>query len=863
MAPTSSKKKHLKATSSNLLNLFNRLCLACLIFSSATHAESKSDDSMSADDDYVFDPSLFKGGRFDQATLTRLSQPGAIAPGNYKLDIYVNQRFIGNHLVSYQIRNKEVQPCFSPALIRNIAFKDVKTILNNNDEKCLFLDKIAPQAINKTELPTLKLSLTIPQSLLNIRPRGYVDPESFQTGANLSFVNYLANYYHVSYSGHNISSMDSAWLSLNGGINLAGWQYRQINTATWNEHSGTIWNSIRSYVQRPIPTIESVFMGGQLITTGRFFSDMSYNGVNIATSEAMQPDSMRGYAPVIRGIATSNAKVTVHQNGQDIYQTTVPPGAFEISDLYPTSYSGDLQIQITEADGTIKTFSVPFSAVPESIRPGTSRYSLALGQTRNTRKEANFTDITYQQGLTNTITANGGLRLSQNYFAGVMGGVYVNILGAIGLDTTFSRATLPDGYTTEGWMSHISWSKTFERTGTTVSLANYRYSTSGYRELTEILGANNSYLSGTDWLNYTNAQRSRFDLTLSQNMGSYGNTFVNGSTQNYRDGRSPDTQLQLGYSQSFRNGMSMNISVTRQRVGYYNTGGTRETATSVSFAIPLFSSSPRSVSLTTSYNHSDNGDSQYQTTASGMMDNAQTTSYNLNVLRDQESRQTTVGGNLQKRLPVASVGLNVSKGKDYWQISGNAQGALAVHSGGLTLGPYLGDTFALVEAKGAEGAQLFSSTQTRIDSNGYALVPSVTPYRYNNISINPLGMKGNSEVLDSQKRIVPVAGSSVKVVFRTRIGTALLIKAIAPAGNSIPLGAQVYDANNEEIGITGQDGQIYVRVAKSSGKLTVRWGEGEQYCTLPYQFVPADANNKEALINLTARCIFPHTGVNQ
>lgn len=154
-----------------------------------------------------------------------------------------------------------MQPCFSPALIRNIAFKDVKTILNNNDEKCLFLDKIAPQAINKTELPTLKLSLTIPQSLLNIRPRGYVDPESFQTGANLSFVNYLANYYHVSYSGHNISSMDSAWLSLNGGINLAGWQYRQINTATWNEHSGTIWNSIRSYVQRPIPTIESVFMG--------------------------------------------------------------------------------------------------------------------------------------------------------------------------------------------------------------------------------------------------------------------------------------------------------------------------------------------------------------------------------------------------------------------------------------------------------------------------------------------------------------------------------------------------------------------------------------------------------------------------
>lgn len=857
MALTSSKKDCLKVVNPFLFALFNILFLISLIFSSATMAESKSGDSIS-DDDYVFDPSLFKGGRFDEAILAHLTQPGAIAPGDYKLDVYVNQNFIGNYLVSYQLRGKAVQPCFSPALISDMSFKDIKENLKNN-KKCLFLDQITSSAVDKTDMPTLKLSITVPQASLNIRSRGYVNPDSFQTGTNLGFINYLANYYHVSYSGSSISSMDSAWLSLNGGLNLAGWQYRQMSTATWSEHSGSSWNNIRSYIQRPIPTIHSDFKGGQLVTNGRFFSGMNFNGVNLATSEAMLPQSMRGYAPVVRGIATSNAKVTVRQNGLDIYQTTVPPGAFEINDLYPTSYSGDLQVQITEADGTVKTFIVPFSAVPESIRPGTSRYNLALGQTRNTQKEANFADIIYQRGLTNAITVNGGIRLSQKYFAGVMGGVYSSQLGAIGLDTTFSRATLYDNHTTEGWMSHISWSKTFAKIGTTVSLASYRYSTSGYRELTEILGSRNNYLSGSDWLNYTSTQRSRFDLTLSQNMNSYGNVFVTGSMQNYRDGRSPDTQLQLGYSQSFRNGMSMNISMTRQRVGYYDTGGKRETATAVSFSIPLFSNSPRSVSLGASYNHSDTGGSQYQTTASGMMDNAQTTSYNLNLMRDQENRQTTVGGSLQKRMPIASVGLNASKGNNYWQVSGNAQGALAAHSGGLTLGPYLGDTFALVEAKGAEGAQLFSSSQTRIDSNGYALVPSVTPYSYNNISIDPQGMKGNAEVLDSQKRIVPVAGSSVKVVFRTRIGTALLIKAIVPAGSNIPLGAQVYDENNENIGIAGQDGQIYVRVSEPTGKLTVRWGEGDQYCILPYQFIPADSN--DTLINLTANCISPSTRV--
>lgn len=858
MAPTSSKKDRSKANNPSLLPLLIILCLSALTFSTTTQAVSKTDDSTSADDGYIFDPSLFKGGQYDQSILARLTQQNAIAPGEYKLDVYLNQQFIGNYPVSYVVKGETVQPCFTPGLIRDIAFKKSETATQEDGGKCLFLDRIAPQAQVKTDLPTLKLSLTIPQALLNIRPRGYVNPDNFQTGDNLGFINYLANYYHVSYSDSRTGNMDSTWLSLNSGINLASWQFRQISTATWADRAGTKWNNIRSYVQRPIPAIGSELMGGQLVTNGRFFSGMSYNGINLATSEAMLPESMRGYAPVIRGIAASNAKVTVRQNGQDIYQTTVPPGAFQINDLYPTSYSGDLQVQVTEADGTTKNFVVPFSAVPESIRPGTSRYNLAVGQTRDTQRVANFADITYQRGLTNAITANGGLRGAQNYAAGVIGGVYASELGAIGVDTTFSHTTLPDNRATQGWMSHISWNKTFADVGTSVSLASYRYSTAGYRELAETLGSENRYLSGTDWLNSTHAQRSRFDITLSQNMNSYGNVYITGSTQNYRDGRSQDTQLQLGYSQSYRNGVSMNLSVTRQRVGYFETGGSQETATAVSVSIPLFANSPRSVSLGASYNHSDNGGSQYQTTASGMIDDAQTTSYNLNVMRDQESRNTTVGGGLQKRFPVVNVGLNTSKGNGYWQASGNAQGALAVHSGGLTLGPYLGETFALVEAKGAEGAQLFNSSQTRIDSNGYALVPSVTPYRYNNISLDPQGMEGNAEVLDSQKRIAPVAGSSVKVVFRTRIGTALLIKAISPPDSPIPLGAQVYDTDGEAVGVAGQNGQIYVRVSKPTGKLTVLWGEGDRYCVLPYQLSAKDS--KETLVNLTARCMAPDSG---
>ncbi|WP_419181903.1 hypothetical protein [Providencia rettgeri] len=34
---------------------------------------------------------------------------------------------------------------------------------------------------------------------------------------------------------------------------------------------------------------------------------------------------------------------------------------------------------------------------------------------------------------------------------------------------------------------------------------------------------------------------------------------------------------------------------------------------------------------------------------------------------------------------------------------------MALHSGGVTLGPYSGDTFALVEAKGAKGTHVLNA----------------------------------------------------------------------------------------------------------------------------------------------------------
>lgn len=808
--------------------------------------------------EYGFDPALFRGSRFSQSAIARLSRAGAVLPGRYQADVYLNGHSVERHDILFkETPEGGVQPCLSATLVlaTKIKVSEAQQAALKQTEECLLFTSLVSGGSSEMDVARLRLELSVPQDQILTLPRGYVPPDALEPGNSLGFLNYIGNYYHVSYSGDDISDRDSVWASLSGGVNFGKWQFRQLSNYHQDTHSGGDWNIIRSYIQRPLPAFGSQLQLGELITSGQFFSGLPFNGISLATDDRMKPDSMRGYAPVVRGIATTNARVSVSQNGREIYQATVSPGAFEISDLYPTSYSGDLDVTVTEANGEVTRFSVPFAAVPESMRAGSYRYNFAVGKTRDNGEGSPFADLVWQQGMSNSITANAGIRLADGYQAAMLGGVYGGFPGALGFDLTWSQASLPDGDKTQGWMTHLSWSKTFQMTGTTLSLAAYRYSTAGYRDLSDVLGVRDAASHGYTWQSGSYQQQSRFDLSLNQSMEQYGSLYLSGSSQDYRNGRSRDTQLQLGYSNSFSAGISMNISLARQNLGGYgDTAGTMQTMTSLSFSVPLDSQSPRSPVLMSSLTHSSGEGSQYQNSVSGMVDEKQTASYSLNASYDRKSHQTVIGGNLQKRMSVTTLGLNASKGDAYWQASANIQGGLAVHSGGITSGPYLSDTFALIEAKGAEGAGLFSSQQITINSHGYALLPSMTPYRFNRITLDPAGMTEDTELIDSEHSVAPVAGAGVKVTFRTRAGKALLIKSTLQNGLPLPAGADVREENGGIVGMVGQGGQIYVRSEHSSGRFIVQWGEGpDDRCLLPFDIsrLPTDQH----LIRLTSACM--------
>lgn len=132
--------------------------------------------------------------------------------------------------------------------------------------------------------------------------------------------------------------------------------------------------------------------------------------------------------------------VVVRQNGYQIYQTYVAPGAFEITDMYPTGGAGDLDVTIKEADGSEQHFTLPYASLPVLQREGRLKYALTGGQYRSYNHNVDktpFGQITGIYGLSRGVTLYGGLQASSKYQSVAAGlGKNMGDLGAISADVT-------------------------------------------------------------------------------------------------------------------------------------------------------------------------------------------------------------------------------------------------------------------------------------------------------------------------------------------------------------------------------------------------------------------------------------------
>lgn len=796
---------------------------------------------------------------------SRFEHGNPVDAGSYKLDVYVNHTWRGRQTVDIKSDNQTVV-CFKKAQLPSLGLDLKKLALKHakaespDEGECFDIAREVPSSSLDLNQADLRLDLGIPQAYMSEQSSGYVEPDEWDHGITAAFVDYNTNVDRRTSAG---LVQDRYYAGINTGFNMLGWRLRHNGSYSQNHtknHSGTRrYDALSTFVQRDITHLKSQLTIGEYFSSGELFDSFPYTGIELSSDERMLPDSQRGFAPTIRGIAESNAKVTVRQSNNILYEVNVAPGPFSIDNIHSGGYSGDLEVTVTEADGRTRSFTVPYANVAQLLRPGVSRYSLTTGKYR----EDHITDApyfiqgTYQRGISNLWTGYTGSILAKDY-AAIQGGLALSTtLGAFALDVTHSRADDLSPYRhlrreSSGESYRLSYSKLLETTQTNFAVAAYRFSSEGYLSFADFSTLKTRHDPSHDYERWP--ERNRLQLNISQPLGDKrGSLYMSGSTQNYwsrhKNNRS---SFNAGYSNSFTWG-SFNLSASRS----YTQGGQSDTQYMLSISLPLggLSHTPY---LNSSLTTNRDGDTNGQLSVGGSLGSSNQISYNVYGTRSRSNNQysSATGAQVQYRAPQTNMSASVSNGDSYHQYGLGFSGSAIAHSGGISFSGAQGETRAILEAKGASGAGLHNTSSAKVDRNGYGIVSSLTPYRDNQIGIDPKGLADDVELKMTSQSVAPRYGAVVLLKYPTVTGEPLMLRLQDEDGRSLPVGAEVLDNEGNSLALVGQGSLVFLR-SNGSGELQIRWGrENYQQCHVQYHFDPTKvARTHKAFRHASAICV--------
>ncbi|WP_025122548.1 MULTISPECIES: fimbria/pilus outer membrane usher protein [unclassified Serratia (in: enterobacteria)] len=811
-----------------------------------------------------FNPALLEmvNPRHENTDLSMFEDNTSQAPGLYRVDIYINNelqntRDIEFHLQKDTSGKETLQPCLSVAELSEMGVKtDLFPALQEAKASCANLSAI-PQASAEFRFSTQQLLLSVPQAAMSQQARDYVPANQRDHGISALLLNYsLSGANSQAREGGNNSN--SKFANLRPGINLGTWRLR--NYTTWNRDSNgqDQWNNVYTYAARDIAVLKSQLVVGDSTSPSDVFDSQPFRGAQLASDDDMLPDSLKGYAPVVRGIARTNAQVTIHQNGYIIYQTFVAPGAFEINDMFPTGGSGDLLVTIKEADGSEQRLVVPFASLPVLQREGRLKYALTAGQYRtydSSVDSALFGQGTAIYGLPQGLTLYGGTQFAKPYQSLAMGmGKNLGSLGAFSADVTQARSSMKDEEKQNGQSWRVRYSKNFVETGTNFAIAGYRYSTAGYFGLQEVL---DTYRADQSNYRLIDRRRNRSELTMNQNLwDAAGYLSLSWASEDYWNSNRTMRSLGASYNNSW-NGISYGLNYIYNENSSGGVGRIYERDHMFAFnvSVPLGNWLPNTIAnygLSSSKNNGTTHNAGLSGTA--LADN----NLSWSIQQGYGDRGVGHSGNLNTnyRGTYTEVNAGYAYDNNSSRLNYGLQGGIVAHQDGVTFGQTLGETLVLVKAPGAAGVGVNNNSGVRTDWRGYAIVPYSSPYRKNQVTLNTEMLPDDVDLELASQNVVPTRGAVVRASFEANVGRRALITLIRQNGEKVPFGATVNDTNRQFTRgfIVGDNGEVYLTGLNEQGELTVKWGSNAgQTCQAKYSFDKQERTNIGIEI-ATAQC---------
>ncbi|WP_137651966.1 fimbria/pilus outer membrane usher protein [Escherichia albertii] len=782
-----------------------------------------------------FDPSLLAAGiEGENIDLSVFSHPGGGIEGEQEVSIWANDNFYTHKKLNFRnTGDKGLLPDFPADFFDNLLDAGHRPeqkdgVISSAD----FMSQIPYSSVTFNQGEG-RVDIRVPQAFLGRVARFRSAPETWENGVPALLMDY-------SLTGNRNDSDDyssrSLYVSARLGLNLGPWRLRTsgnysqyLTDSRWSHSQSETTRFYNTYLERDISALRASLRIGDVSTGGMILDSVSFRGVRLYSNDDMLNSRLRNYLPSIRGFARTQAVVVVTQNGRQVYQTNVPAGPFELNDFSISGYSGDLVVTVRESDGSEHSFIQPFSTLPEMKREGVSGFELSAGRYDNHGSEdyydaPSFVYGAWSRGFSHGITLFGETLQAEKYqSAGIGSTLSLGRMGAVSADISVSRAEKNDGLHT-GQSYGLKYSRSQVETGTTVTMAAYRYSTKGFHSFGD-------FVSPTEQARYVwdNRLKNRMNLSLNQSLSDLGSLSLSASQQDYWTSGEVSRSFSLSHSFNWKDiYFSTTFSMDQMSGRSYGNDNNRQIDfyMSVPLSRLLGREDPTSSSVSWSATRTDRQLRQTATLSGSLPDTRIRYRVGGNWgnggAAEGQSTSLTWNGDFS----TASLGYTRSGG--YRTTDFSLSGSVVAWTSGVAFGSNsVTDNGAIVvNSSGVSG--ISTSAGGRTTWPGTALISSPQLYTENRIDLRTDGLPDDIVLAETSARTVPSRGAVVVLDYTVYRGGQVVFTLKRPDGSVLPFGTVVsldgMPSGKENTGIVGDEGRVYLAGVPEKGRLTVNSG---------------------------------------
>ncbi|NWC71207.1 outer membrane usher protein [Pseudomonas sp. P7758] len=786
--------------------------------------------------------------------LSQFARSGFILPGTYSMVVQLNTQPISEQSVAFFAPDDDPKgsvPCLSRELVEQLGLKasGADQLKWWKGGQCLDVTGLPGMEVS-ADLGTSTLDINLPQAYLEYSAINWDPPSRWDEGVP----GLLVDYNMTAQSSYRKGDGTRNDLSGNGtlGANAGAWRLRadwqgRVEKDREAQASRQKLEWSRYYAYRAIPALKARLVLGEDYLYSDLFDSFRFTGAGLKSDESQLPPNLRGYAPEVVGVAKTNAKVVISQQGRVLYETLVAAGPFRIQDLND-AVSGTLDVRVEEQDGSVQKFQLDTAGVPYLTRPGQVRYKLSAGRPSNLQYHSHgdfFGTGEFSWGISNGWSLLGGAITDNNYRALSVGaGRDLLAFGAVSLDVTQSRASLWN-QTLSGKSYRLQYSKNYEEYDSQVTFAGYRFSEKNYLSMSQYLDARHYGLNGElggrgvfdedgNFIEHwkpIGGNKALYTVTVNKQFRDL-NTTVYASYNKQTYWNRPDTQRwNLSASRYFNVGsvrnMSLSLNLYRTHEYQYKDNGAALTV-----SLPLGPTGTLSMDANRA-----GGKNSFTTRYADRLD--ERNSYQVS------ASDTSASGYLSHIGDQADIDLSATTQQ------GNNRTLSASVRGGGTLTPYggalhrttsTGGTRLLVDTAGVPDVPVRGyGTPTRSNAFGKAVISDITSYQRTAASVDLEKLPSDVEATQSVTQLTLTEGAigyrSLEVISGQKAMAVLRL----PDGSAPPFGATVKNRKQQDTGVVNDGGDVYLSGIQAGEQMIVSWG-GTERCvlTLPVE-LPTDA----------------------